>query len=82
MTRTTTQAMKQVRNANALAFLQTRPLTPFASTLLQVVVLCVAWSERRRTRIALGQLDNHQLDDVGLTRAAADREARLPFWME
>ncbi|MEM6587816.1 MAG: DUF1127 domain-containing protein [Pseudomonadota bacterium] len=74
--------MTQTRNATALAYLQTRPLTPFASTLLQFVVLCVAWSERRRTRIALSKLDDHQLQDVGLTRTAADREARLPFWME
>ena len=74
--------MTQTRNTAALAYLQTRPLTPVASTLLQFVVVCVAWSERRRTRKALSKLDDHQLQDVGITRAAAEREAKLPFWME
>ncbi|MEL7252565.1 MAG: DUF1127 domain-containing protein [Pseudomonadota bacterium] len=74
--------MTQTRNATALTYLQTRPLTPIASTLLQLVVLCVLWSERRRTRLALSRLDDHQLDDIGVTRPEADREARQPFWME
>ena len=74
--------MTQTKNTAALAYLQTRPLTPFASLVLQFVVLCVAWSERRRTRRALRKLDDHQLQDIGLTRRAADEEAKRPFWME
>ena len=74
--------MTHTRNMTALAYLQTRPLTPFASNMLQFVVLCVAWSERRRTRKALSKLDEHLLNDVGLTRQSADAEAKRPFWME
>lgn len=36
--------------------------------------------ETRRERIALSQLDANRLDDLGLTRAQADREANRPIW--
>ena len=72
--------MTRTRTISALAYLQSRPLTPFASVLLQIVVVCVSWSERRRTRIALADLDDHKLDDEGLTRGEALEEARRPFW--
>ena len=29
---------------------------------------------------ALRALDEHQLDDIGITKAEADAEARRPFW--
>jgi uncharacterized protein YjiS (DUF1127 family) len=32
--------------------------------------------ERRRLR----QMDDHLLEDIGLTREVADREASKPFW--
>ncbi|EJO94769.1 hypothetical protein A471_06721 [Ectopseudomonas mendocina DLHK] len=35
---------------------------------------------RLRTRRALLRLSDQALADVGLTRAQAEREARLPFW--
>src|SRR5215213_6066108 len=40
------------------------------------------WAERRRQRRALAELAAlpHLLEDVGLTRARAMREARKPFW--
>jgi uncharacterized protein YjiS (DUF1127 family) len=34
---------------------------------------------RRQQRI-LGELDDHMLQDIGLTRAALRREADKPFW--
>lgn len=37
--------------------------------------------ERSRQRQALRDLDEHQLKDIGLSRAAAMEEARKPFWM-
>ena len=33
-----------------------------------------------RSRRALAQLDNAQLNDIGLTRAEAEAEARRPAW--
>lgn len=35
---------------------------------------------RISTRRALLKLNDHQLADIGLTRAQANREANLPFW--
>ena len=41
-----------------------------------------AWAERRAQRRTRGELaeERHLLDDVGLTRAQALREAAKPFW--
>jgi uncharacterized protein YjiS (DUF1127 family) len=38
------------------------------------------WIRRSRARHALGELDDHLLRDIGVTRAAAAREAAKPFW--
>lgn len=39
------------------------------------------WSMKRRGRLALRELDDHQLDDIGLTRAEAAREIRKSLWL-
>jgi uncharacterized protein YjiS (DUF1127 family) len=40
------------------------------------------WTERRTQRRTLGEMagDRHLLDDIGLTRVQALREAAKPFW--
>ncbi len=38
------------------------------------------WIERSRTRNALANLDDHFLNDVGITRAQATEEIAKPFW--
>jgi uncharacterized protein YjiS (DUF1127 family) len=38
------------------------------------------WSDRARQRRVLAELDDHLLDDVGITRAQALEERRKPFW--
>jgi len=40
----------------------------------------VLWSRSRRTRLHLLELSDHELEDLGLTRAAAYQEAMRPFW--
>src|SRR4029453_7920940 len=42
--------------------------------------LPVVWAMRRRTRRTLGELDDRQLADVGLTRRQALLESAKPFW--
>ncbi|MEO3386563.1 DUF1127 domain-containing protein [Mesorhizobium sp. CAU 1741] len=42
--------------------------------------LLVRWCQRHRQRRDLGQLDDHMLADIGVTRAMADAERRKPFW--
>jgi uncharacterized protein YjiS (DUF1127 family) len=39
------------------------------------------WVERGRSRGVLATLDDHQLRDIGVTRAEAHRESAKPFWM-
>ena len=38
------------------------------------------WLRRRATRRHLHELDDHRLDDVGLTRYQRDRECAKWFW--
>ncbi|MDA7427003.1 DUF1127 domain-containing protein [Primorskyibacter aestuariivivens] len=66
--------------AQALAYLANRPLTPFSSAALKIVVTLVKWEHMRRTRNSLQHLDDHLLDDIGVTREMADHEAARPFW--
>jgi uncharacterized protein YjiS (DUF1127 family) len=51
---------------------------------LQRLVRFVRWANgcarRWSQRISLGELDDHQLRDIGLTRREAEREAARPFW--
>lgn len=74
--------MAQIHHTDALHFLADRPLTPFSTVALQVVVTIVKWEERHRTRKALAQLDNRLLDDIGITRADAQLETQRPFWRD
>lgn len=39
-----------------------------------------AFWRRLNTRRVLLKLNDQQLHDIGLSRAQAEREARLPFW--
>jgi uncharacterized protein YjiS (DUF1127 family) len=39
------------------------------------------WAERSRSRRALAALDDHQLRDVAISRAAARTESAKPFWV-
>lgn len=41
-----------------------------------------AWLERRRQRDMLSAMSDHLLQDIGVTRAEALREAGKPFWRE
>jgi uncharacterized protein YjiS (DUF1127 family) len=39
-----------------------------------------AWFERSRQRRTLAELDDRLLDDIGVTRSEARREAAKPLW--
>lgn len=39
------------------------------------------WRERSRARRALRGMDRRMLEDIGIEREEALREARKPFWM-
>jgi uncharacterized protein YjiS (DUF1127 family) len=50
------------------------------STLESWRAMLQGWVSRARERNALSDLDDHLLGDIGLTREAAEREWRKPFW--
>ncbi|MEL7124847.1 MAG: DUF1127 domain-containing protein [Pseudomonadota bacterium] len=67
--------------ASHLAYLTAQNRMPVASVMaVRVAVLLSKWAMHRRTRLALKDLPDHLLRDVGLTRAEADHEARRVFW--
>lgn len=51
-----------------------------AEILLRVTHVVALWAHRAGTRRALAEMEAWQLRDIGLTEAAALREARKPFW--
>lgn len=52
----------------------------WASVLFRSIETIAFWIERRRQRRALAQLDQHLLDDIGLTREQVRGELVKPFW--
>ncbi|SPF77305.1 hypothetical protein ALP8811_02330 [Aliiroseovarius pelagivivens] len=53
---------------------------PVAKRNFSLLTWIVTAVEIRRERAALSQLDAHRLDDLGLTREQAQREASRPIW--
>ncbi len=52
--------------------------------LMQAVIKAAAtlyhWQDRAAQRYHLAELDQHALQDIGISRHAALAEARKPFW--
>lgn len=64
-----------------LALLNSQARLPaLAQVAVTVAVLVTKWDMMWRTRKALGQLDPHQLSDIGLTPQQARREANKRFY--
>ena len=47
-----------------------------------VVEGVLAWLERARQRRHLGELSDHMLKDIGLSRADVEAEVAKPFWRQ
>lgn len=73
--------MTHASYAPQLSYLgQQTTLSPLAVVALRVAVTLTHWSERRRTRGHLKQLDDHLLRDIGMDRLTATKEANRKFW--
>ncbi len=46
----------------------------------RMVALLLQWQGLARQRRRLGQLSEHMLADIGISRAEAQQEAERPFW--
>lgn len=57
-----------------------RTLAPRGSLLLRVISMIEMAVQRRRSRIALMELSDDMLKDIGVSRSEAFREANRPFW--
>ena len=57
-----------------------RVRTKAGSVALRVVLMIEDALERRRSRLALMELTDDQLKDIGVSRSEAFREAHRPFW--
>jgi uncharacterized protein YjiS (DUF1127 family) len=65
----------------SIGTIQPRSLTSrLKAVCFRVVVWIVAREEKRLSRIALSELTDDQLADIGVTPAEARREAAQPFW--
>lgn len=49
-------------------------------TVSGLIDVLVQWHNRARQRAVLRTLSDHQLHDIGVSRADACREAAKPFW--
>ena len=68
--------------ASALGNFRLQPARPVAlgARFLGALLTLEAWADRRRQRQVLSELDDYMLRDIGITRTAAEHEARKPFW--
>ncbi|TNF19507.1 MAG: DUF1127 domain-containing protein [Rhodobacteraceae bacterium] len=66
--------------AQAYGFSDGRPLSPIASVAQKLVAALARWEVNLRTRNQLKYLDDYLLDDIGVTRDLARKEATRPFW--
>ncbi|MFK7937832.1 MAG: DUF1127 domain-containing protein [Roseovarius sp.] len=68
-------------SSTALTQLSARSTLPLISQVaIKVAYVCLLWSQRRRTRMALRDLSDHTLRDIGLTPTQAHAEADKWFW--
>lgn len=47
----------------------------------RVFATLLIWQARADQRARLADMERHRLEDVGITRAQARREAGKPFWL-
>lgn len=59
---------------------RSQALPPLSRVLMGLTVVVLQWEMRRRTRKSLANLDDHLLDDVGLSRFEAQQEWDKPHW--
>lgn len=59
---------------------QSTRLPLIAVLAVRFAYLVTQWDRNARGRNDLKSLDDHLLEDIGLTRFQADKEADRPFW--
>lgn len=62
------------------SYRESKPSLGLVKTLALWPPMLMRWIGRSRQRHALGELDDNQLADIGLSRDEALRESQKPFW--
>jgi len=57
-----------------------RPAHHVSAGCSEILGLLQSWRQRYATRLALGELDDRLLADIGLTREQASLESSTAFW--
>jgi uncharacterized protein YjiS (DUF1127 family) len=57
-------------------------LKGLATLIIRVSDTLLDWQERARQRHRLGEMDDHLLRDIGLSRADLEHETAKPFWRD
>ena len=80
-----------IQKSRALSNLRTaaRPAPPLdislnglAALIVKVSDTLLDWQDRARQRHRLGEMDDHLLRDIGLSRADLEHESAKPFWRD
>ncbi len=66
--------------SDQIAFNMSRAVSRAMANIGHVAATLSLWRSRRRERQALRKLEDHQLSDIGITKAEALEEANKPFW--
>ena len=75
--------MSQALHLAQLRVLQSQQRLPTAAQVfIHFALVVTKWDIKRRTRKDLRHLDDHVLDDIGLTREQATTESHKPFWKD
>jgi uncharacterized protein YjiS (DUF1127 family) len=69
-----------MRVSSRTAAWQPLPHSSFSRGLTEATAAATRWLERARSRQPLSSLTARELDDIGLSREEAQREASRPFW--
>jgi len=74
--------MARALTDHTLSPLVAAPSLPLAAVLaVKIATVITDWHHRKRSRNALGRLDDRMLDDIGVTYRQARKEAQRPFWL-
>ena len=67
-------------SASRVSTLSSSPSTKEPKSTISLFATLTTWMQRSRQRKQLAQLDQHLLDDIGLSAEQAAREIAKPFW--
>lgn len=76
------RALSGLRTAGHAAPSLDISLKGLGTLIIRVSDTLLDWQERARQRHRLGEMDDHLLRDIGLSRADLEHESAKPFWRD